>query len=221
MTDDYQNILRYHINRFIFDNGFAPTVSELSKQSHTTAIEVEKGLKALSDNHALVLHPNSFDIWVAHPFALFPTLFWVTTSHKHWWGNCPWCSFGIASLTKEDTNISTKLKGHEEPLLIQIKNGKVVQENYVVHFPIPAGKFWDNVVYTCPMMLIFKNENEVNDWCKQHNKPKGEVLPITQVWELAKIWYGNYLDTDFKRKTKDVAESMFAQVGLTSPFWKL
>ncbi len=71
------------------------------------------------------------------------------------------------------------------------------------------------------MMLIFKNEYEIDEWCKQHKKPKGEVLLIEQVWELAQIWYGNYLDTDFKCKTKEVAENMFAQVGLTSNFWKL
>ena len=71
------------------------------------------------------------------------------------------------------------------------------------------------------MMLIFKDEKEIDEWCKNHNKPKGEVLPIQQVWELAQIWYGNYLDTDFKRKTKEIAESMFEQVGLTSNFRKL
>ncbi len=221
MTDELQNSIRYQVNRFIFDNGFAPTTDQLSKLLDIDRSEIENGLTALQDNHAIVLHPNSFDIWVAHPFALFPTLFWVKTADKQWWGNCPWCSFGIASLTKTDTNIFTKLKGQHEPLKIEIKDNKIVQHDYFVHFPIPANKFWDNVIYTCSMMLIFKDENEIDEWCKQYNKPKGEVLPIQQVWELAQIWYGNYLDTDFKRKTKEIAENMFEKVGLTSNFWKL
>ncbi len=220
-TDDLQNRIRYQVNRFVFDNGFAPTVEQLAKFLDTDTNEIKNGLTALADNHAIVLHPNSFDIWIAHPFALFPTLFWVTTSDRQWWGNCPWCSFGIAALTKTDTDIFTKLKGQLEPLKIEIRNNKIVQKDFVVHFPIPASKFWDNVIYTCSMMLIFKNENEIDEWCKQHNKPKGEVLPIEQVWALAQVWYGNYLDTDFKRKSKEVAEKMFEQVGLTSNFWKL
>jgi hypothetical protein len=219
--DELQNRIRYQVNCFIFDNGFAPTDAQLSSVLELDIKEIQKGLTALVNNHAIVLHPNSFDIWVAHPFALFPTLFWVKTENKQWWGNCPWCSFGIASLTNADTEIFTKLKGQQEPLKIEIRNKEIIQKEYVVHFPIPANKFWDNVIYTCSMMLIFKNENEIDEWCKQHNKAKGEVLPIEQVWKLAQIWYGNYLDPNFKRKTKEIAEKMFEQVGLVSDFWKL
>ena len=221
MINALQNKIRYEVYRFIFDNGYAPTVSQLSALLTTEGNKIEAGLKALADNHAIVLHPNSYDIWVAHPFALYPTLFWVKTKHKHWWGNCPWCSFGIASLTKTDTDIFTKLKGQDEPLLIEIRNTQVVQKNYVVNFPISASKFWNNIIYTCSMMLIFKNETQIDEWCKQHNKPKGEVLPIEQVWKLAQLWYGKYLDPDFKGKTKEWAEDIFAQIGLTSNFWKL
>ena len=74
MTDELQNSIRYQVNRFIFDNGFAPTTDQLSKLLDIDRSEIENGLTALQDNHAIVLHPNSFDIWVAHPFALFPTL---------------------------------------------------------------------------------------------------------------------------------------------------
>jgi hypothetical protein len=221
VSNDYQNRLRYFINRFIFDNGYAPTTNQLASLSDTTSREVEQGLQALADNHALVLHPNSFEIWVAHPFALFPTLFWVKAADKHWWGNCTWCSFGIAALTKTDTQIFTKLEGEEEPLTINIKGNKVIEEDYVVHFPIPANKFWDNVIYTCANILTFKGENDIEAWCKRHNKPKGHVMPIGKLWTLSRLWYGNYLDPDFRRKTKDIAQSMFEQVGLTSEFWKL
>jgi len=53
--------------RFIFDNGFAPTVDELAELLQTKVDIIEQTLKALTANHFLVLHPNSCDIWVAHP----------------------------------------------------------------------------------------------------------------------------------------------------------
>ena len=218
---ELQNQARYHINKHIFENGVGPSVEYLALTIGEPTSKIEEALTLLAENHALVLHPNSFDVWVAHPFALFPTLFWVKSNGKQWWGNCPWCSFGIAALCHANTEIFTKLNGEEESLKIDIVDNQVVQTDYVVHFPIPASKFWENVIYTCSMMLIFKNEEDVNEWCKRHNKPKGQVLPITQVWELAKIWYGNYLDPNFERKTKEIAESMFSQVGLTANFWKL
>ena len=221
MIDDIQNKIRGQINRFIFDNGFAPTIDQLEVLLNLDKETMQKGLQALADNHAITLHPNSYEIWSAQPFALFPTLCWVKTKDKQWWGNCPWCSMGIASFTKTDTDIFTKLKGEEVPLTIEIRNKIIVQKDYVVHYPMPTKKVWDNVIYFCSMVIIFRNEAEVDEWCKQHNKPKGKVLPIEQMWELAKIWYGNYIDFDYKHKTKEIAQAMYTQVGLTGEFWEL
>lgn len=221
MKQEIQDKIRIQINKFIFDKGYAPTVPELSEILNINVDTIERGLKQLADNHALVLHPNTFDIWVAHPFALFPTMFWVESNGKKWWGNCTWCSLGIAALTKTNTKVFTKLSGEKESVVIEIVDSKVVQSDLLVHFPIPAKKFWDNVIYTCSNMLTFNEEAQVNEWCKRHNVVKGEVHSLEKVWELAKLWYSNYLDESWTRKSPDEAESIFKKVGLTSEFWKL
>ena len=148
MTQEFQDKVRIEVNRYIFNKGFAPTTLELSKALRTSEDTVKVGLRQLADNHAIVLHPNSFDIWAAQPFALFPTLFWVESGEKKWWGNCTWCSLGIASLTKQSTTIFTKVSGEEEPIRIDIIDNKVIQKDLLVHLPIPAKRFWDNVIYT-------------------------------------------------------------------------
>jgi hypothetical protein len=221
MKQEFQDLLRIQINRYIFINGFAPTVSQLSVLTKAEEVEVKKGLRQLADSHALVLHPNSFDIWVAHPFALFPTLFWVESGSKRWWGNCAWCSFGISALSKNDSRIFTKMSGESQPLTIDVVNGTVIQNELCVHFPLPAKRMWDNVIYTCANMLVFEDTGQVDEWCKRHSVEKGQVLPIEQVWQLAKLWYGNYLDDSWTRKTPKYAESIFKSVGLTGTFWEL
>ena len=128
MVQEFQDIVRIQVNRHIFNHGFAPTTIELARDLKSTESEIKAGLKQLSDNHAIVLHPNSFDIWVAHPFALFPTLFWVEAGDRKWWGNCTWCSLGIASLTNRNTRIYTKVSGESTPLQIDIIDNKIVQE---------------------------------------------------------------------------------------------
>lgn len=218
---EFQDLLRIQINRYIFANGFAPTVSQLSVLMKAGESEVKKGLRQLADNHALVLHPNSFDIWVAHPFALFPTLFWVESGSKKWWGNCAWCSLGIAALSQNDSRIFTRVSGESRPLTIDIVNGTVVPKDLCVHFAIPAKRLWDNVIYTCANMLVFENTSEVEEWCQRHGVQKGQVLPIEQVWELAKMWYGNYLEDTWTRKTPEYAESIFRKTGLTGAFWEM
>jgi hypothetical protein len=221
MVQEFQDQIRIQVNRYIFNNGFAPTTIELSNLLKVDENDIKAGLKQLADNHAIVLHPNSFDIWVAHPFALFPTLFWVESGSRKWWGNCSWCSLGIASLTKSDTKIFTKLCGEKEPLRIDVIDGKVVQKDLLVHFPIPAKRIWNNVIYTCANMLTFESEGQINDWCKNHNVARGEVLTLDKVWEFSKLWYGNYLDDTWTRKTPEYAESIFKKAGLTTDFWKL
>jgi hypothetical protein len=221
MKQEFQDKVRIQINRFIFSNGFAPTTSQLTRIVDSNETEVKNALKQLAENHAIVLHPNSYDIWVAHPFALFPTLFWVESGDKKWWGNCSWCSLGIAAMSKEDTRIFTKTCGESDPLRIDITNGQVIQKDLLVHFSITAKRFWDNVIYTCSNLLTFDNERQINDWCNRHNMTKGEVLTLEQVWELSKIWYGNYLDDTWTRKTPEYAELLFKKVGLTGDFWKL
>ncbi len=218
---EQQDKIRYQINKYIFENGYAPEVKDLSAIMHVSEKEIEKGLDELAANHALVLHPASYKIWVAHPFALFPTLFWVKTSKKSWWGNCTWCSFGIAAAIKKDAEIYTKMKGEEETIILSIKDGQLQDADLLVHFPVPAKKFWDNVIYTCANMLVFRSEPEIVEWCERHRVSRGEIVPIQQVWELAQHWYGNYLHPRWTRKTVSEAETIFKQVGLTSDFWRL
>src|SRR5687768_3722539 len=129
MPQEFQDKIRIQVNRHIFNRGFAPSTSELARDLKCSEAEIKAGLKQLADNHAIVLHPNSYEIWVAHPFALFPTLFWVESADKKWWGNCAWCSLGIASLTNADTTIFTKISGEIEPTRIDIVKNNIVQKD--------------------------------------------------------------------------------------------
>lgn len=81
------------------------------------------------------------------------------------------CSLGIAAMAKENTRIYiyTKVSGEIEPLRIDIIDGQIIQKNLLVHFPIPAIRFWDNVIYTCSSMLTFNNEKQIDDWSSRHN----------------------------------------------------
>ncbi|OJJ14594.1 hypothetical protein BKI52_41915 [marine bacterium AO1-C] len=222
MKTTFPEKIRYHINQFIFDQGFAPSPTQLAKLSHSSEEEVKVALDHLVEKHTLVLHPNSFKIWVAHPFALFPTLFWVTSDDKSWYSNCTWCSFGIAALCQpKDVQIHTKLSGEKEAATIHIVNGEVQEKDWLVHFPIPAKKFWNNVIYTCANMLTFESTNAVEEWCEQHHVNQGEIKPLPQVWELAKIWYGNYLSPNWSYKSVEYAHQLFEQVGFNTDFWRL
>ena len=68
-------------------------------------------------------------------------------------------------------------------------------------------------------MLIFRSEDTVVQWCKAHHLPVRPTLNLQQLWHLAKTWYGNRLTEESRRPAPDEMVQIFAQIGLTGPFW--
>jgi hypothetical protein len=68
-------------------------------------------------------------------------------------------------------------------------------------------------------MLFFRSEEDVAEWKRERNVSGGEILPLAQLWELSKIWYGNRLLHEFHGRSLQAAQDIFRQVGLTSRFW--
>jgi hypothetical protein len=202
-------------------NQRAPTVSEIAKQFRCDESEGRAGLRALAEYHGAVLHPNSDEIWVAHPFSAAPTTCVVRSGSRAWWGNCAWCSLGLAHLAGGTATIETRIGAIDDYATIRIENGKVLDTDYVVHFPIPMRNAWDNVIYTCSIMLMFRSESQVDDWCETRGISKGDVRPIEQVWRFATEWYAHHADADWKKWSVTEAVEIFRRHGLTGPIWTL
>lgn len=213
--------LHYAIIRHIIDKGFAPDVAVLSEILKTSKAEIERGLYELQDYHGVVLHPKEPKVWVIHPFATSATNFLVKSARGVWWGNCAWCSLGVAALLKEDLTITTNLGAYDQQVVIHITDGKILETDMFVHFPIPMTRAWDNVVYTCSTMLVFKDEAQIEAWCKRHNIPKGDIQPIANVWEFSKKWYGNHLNPHWEKWTMQEAKDIFTQFNLTGKTWDI
>jgi hypothetical protein len=205
----------------LVDHGYAPNVPTLAAILSAGSDEVEASLQRLHEGHGLVLHPNSHRIWIAHPFATAPTNFWVTSPRGRWWGNCAWCSLGVAALIGGEVAIATTLGGEEERVVLHVRDGHVVEKELVVHFSLPPARAWENVVYYCSTVLLFRDAEHVAQWCDAHAIVQGVVVPVAQVWELAKVWYGRHLDRKWRKWTTDEAQEIFDRVGLTGEFWAL
>ena len=70
-------------------------------------------------------------------------------------------------------------------------------------------------------MLLFRSEEHVRRWCRRWGRPFGEIFSLEQQWGLARAWYGDRLEPDWRRKTLEEAEAVFRSLGLTSSFWDL
>lgn len=71
-------------------------------------------------------------------------------------------------------------------------------------------------------MLLFWSEEHVEKWCKDWVLPPGELIPLDKCWLLAKAWYSpDRREPEWRRRTVDEAEALFAELGFTSSFWCL
>lgn len=217
-------LLHHTILSYIVLNGYAPTASELASLLHTSEAEIKLSLRSLQEYHGIVLHPDGEKIWVVHPFSLAPTNFIVSAGDKMWWGNCAWCSLGIAVLLHQsliDCVITTSIGAHGEKLDIHISGGEIVETDILIHFPIPMRHAWDNVIYTCSTMLMFRTEGEIQDWSLRHRIPVGDIQSIEKIWKFAREWYGDHLNPGWVKWNMLQAQDMFTRHGLTHDVWQL
>ncbi|KAL7933253.1 Alkylmercury lyase domain-containing protein [Trichoderma chlorosporum] len=218
---DHSSLHSFIISSFLKDQR-PPSVAEIATRFETDAATARQGLKALADYHGVVLQPHNDEVWVAHPFSATPTSCVVSTGDRKWWGNCAWCSFGVMHLTGGTSTFKTRTGAIGDEVTITVRNGQLVNtEDYVIHFPVPMRNVWDNVIYTCSVQLLFRDEAEVDEWCATRGVPKGDVRPIKQVWDFAGEWYGRHADADWKKWTVRDAIEIFARHKLDGPVWMI
>jgi len=61
-------------------------------------------------------------------------------------------------------------------------------------------------------MRLLRSEEEVT---------AGEVVDLATLAELARRWYGNRLDPDWRPRTLAESQAILDSVGLTGEFWRL
>ena len=70
-------------------------------------------------------------------------------------------------------------------------------------------------------MSLFRSEEHVRSWARTKNQSAGAIVPLRQVWQLAKAWYVDPRQPEWRPRTRDESQAIIASVGLTSEFWEL
>lgn len=70
-------------------------------------------------------------------------------------------------------------------------------------------------------MSLFRSEGHLAAWLTRTKQHRGEVLSLARVFELAKAWYTDPRDPEWRPRTRDESQDVLASVGLTGDFWEL
>jgi Alkylmercury lyase len=140
------SVVRLAVYRKIVDEGSPPTVSEIAGGLDITTSEVETSLHRLAEDRVLVLTPGTSSIWMASPFSAIPTPFEVEVGAHRYFGNCIWDALGIPVCLKTDGRIRTSCADCVEPLLLDVRDGALdAPADHVIHFEVPAARWWDDI----------------------------------------------------------------------------
>jgi hypothetical protein len=130
------------------ETGRVPQPPEIANALGRTIEEVREALKTLAAGKVLILAPNDGNVWAANPFCAVPSGFRVSAGGKTYWGICIWDSLGIAAALGQDAVIDAPCGDCGEPMRLEVRGSKLVRSEGVVHFAVPAHRWWDNIGFT-------------------------------------------------------------------------
>jgi hypothetical protein len=146
--DTFLRDTRLYIYAQMVTTSAAPTAAETARALSCSPEEAEAAYQALADAHMIVLRPDSTTIWMAMPFSNMQTPFTVITGGRAYYANCAWDAFGVPALLDADARIFTTCADCGGALERKVAGGSLTEARGLVHFALPARRWWENVGFT-------------------------------------------------------------------------
>ena len=146
MTDDD---IRLHILRELIASGAAPGVGDTAGALGVPESDAAAAYDRLAANRVIVLRPGTRDVLMAAPLSAVPTphVARMADGRSHY-GNCVWDALGVIAMLGRDGDVETVCADCEAPLTLTVRGGALAPSDAVVHFAVPAARWWENIVFT-------------------------------------------------------------------------
>ena len=142
----FDRAVRVAVYRHTVAESTPPSADEIAHDVGATTADVEASLRRLADGHVLVLTPGTTSIWMAAPFSAIPTPFSVSVDERRYFANCIWDALGIPACLHADARIDTHCPDCAAPLRLEVRDGALEEPgDGVIHFAIPAARWWDDI----------------------------------------------------------------------------
>lgn len=144
-TSVFDNDVRVTLSRFFVREERAPVVAEVAAELGASPLDVEASFRRLADAHVLVLTPGTKYISMANPLSALPTAFRVEVAGKRYWGNCIWDGLGTVAMLGGTGRVTARCADCAEELELDVRDRVVASSDHVVHYAIPAARWWDDI----------------------------------------------------------------------------
>jgi len=140
--------VRLHLFRAAAATGEVPQPPEIARALGRTESEVRAAVQRLAAGRVLITAPNSDNIWAANPFCAVPSGYRVLAAGRRYWGICAWDALGVAAALGSDAVVTAPCADCGAPMRLEVEGGRLAQGEGVVHFAVPARRWWENIGFT-------------------------------------------------------------------------
>jgi hypothetical protein len=145
---ELERLVRLYVYGRFLEDSRPPTVEQTARALHATGAAVTLAFERLARKRVLVLEENGREILMAMPFSAVETAFEVRAIERKWYANCAWDALGIPAMLNCDARIIARCGDCGAPVTLAVMDGEVVGGGEVVHFAVPAARWWDDIVFT-------------------------------------------------------------------------
>ena len=146
---DLDDRVKLEIYGTLAATGRAPTSAEVARSLALSPDEVAGALERLHARRLLVPEPGDPSrIRMAPPFSGVETPFRVRSGAVTYHANCVWDALGIPAALRRDAVVDASDGRTGEPMTLEVRGGKPVPAPCVIHFAVPAARWWTDIVYT-------------------------------------------------------------------------
>jgi hypothetical protein len=140
--------IRLYIYAQMIATSAAPSAADTARALSCSLDEAEAAYRALAEAHIIVLRPCSTTVWMAMPFSNMPTNYTVIAGGRAYYAPCAWDAFGIPAALGIDARIFTTCADCGGALERKVAAGAITETRGLVHFALPARRWWDDVGFT-------------------------------------------------------------------------
>src|SRR5262245_24675697 len=146
---DFDTSVKLEIYRTLARTGAAPTTSDVARALGVTGDEASAAFARLHAKRLLVPEPGDPSrIRMAPPFSGVPTQFRVRVGERRYFANCVWDALGIPAALHEAAIVEAA-DGHTgEPITLDVAPTGPAPARCVIHFAVPAARWWEDIVHT-------------------------------------------------------------------------
>jgi hypothetical protein len=84
-----------------------------------------------------------------NPFSAVEAPHRVEAGGREWFANCAWDALGIPAALHTDGSVRSECPDCGEPLELEVRDGELVRgSELLVHFVVPARRWWDDISFT-------------------------------------------------------------------------